>query len=133
MFEKGNKDAEKYNEKEAHKLLDRSIELANEVEDGAYKFDFIGEVARELGTYHHIYRHLIKRFPELKGKFELLKSTLEANCYSNTKKGKIREATGIVNLKSNHKWTDRQEINQEIKMPSVTIVKHGDKPNEEAK
>ena len=41
---------------------------------------------------------------------------MERNCYSNTKKGIIKEATGIVNLKSNHKWTDRQTFEGDINL-----------------
>jgi hypothetical protein len=52
---------------------------------------------------------------------------LEANCYYNTKKGLIREATGIVNLKSNHKWTDRSQTdltsdNKPILQEPIKIV-----------
>lgn len=108
---KGNKNAEVYNEDEAIKLFNDSIEYANKFDevDKFYEYDFIGEVARALGTYHHIYNHLVTRFPQLNQQLTELKDTLETNCYYNTKKGKIREATGIVNLKSNHKWTDRTQ------------------------
>jgi len=118
----GNKNAEKWSIKRAINLFNDAIELTNETtiqtlikgvekrEVEGYEFDFIGEVARELGTFHEIFRHLIKRFPSLSRKYNVLINNLEQNCYSNTKKGFIREATGIVNLKSNHKWTDRQDL-----------------------
>jgi len=117
----GNKNAEKWTIKRAIMLFNDAIELTNKektqtVTKGAeiktitgYEFDFIGEIARELGTFHEIFKHLIKRFPSLQRKYNLLINNLEQNCYSNTKKGFIKEATGIVNLKSNHKWTDRQD------------------------
>jgi hypothetical protein len=78
-----------------------------------YKFDFIGEIARELDIYRDLIpRDIKKHHPELTEKINKLINRLEANCYSNTKKGKINTAVGIVNLKSNHGWTDRQQIEQ---------------------
>lgn len=116
----GNKNAEKWTFKKAVKLFNDAIELSNEtdyivVKIGdkgekvmGYKYDFIGEIARELGTDHQLMiRHLPNRFPSLERLKNQLINNLESNCYANTKKGIIREATGIVNLKSNHKWTDR--------------------------
>ena len=118
---KGNKNAEKWTLTEATKLFSDSLVKALEKEKNAagketnaYKYDFIGEVARDLNTYHHVYAHLVTQYPELKSKFTELKATLEANCYFNTKKGNIREAIGIVNLKSNHKWTDRTQIDTNV-------------------
>lgn len=112
----GNNNAENYSEKDAAKLFNDSIKKSLETTENGkvYKYDFIGEVARDLHTYHHIYAHLIKRFPELNCLFTELKCNLEANCYFNSKKGNIKEATAIVNLKSNHKWVDRQQIEQNI-------------------
>jgi len=98
----GNKNAEQWTIEEANQLFDTSIEKS--VEDD---YDFIGEIARDLGTYREIYVYLKDKFPELKTKYEKILSNLEANCFSHTKKGLIKEATGIVNLKSNYKWTDR--------------------------
>ena len=37
----------------------------------------------------------------------MLNTNLEAKCFKHAKKGIIKEATAIVNLKSNYKWTDR--------------------------
>ncbi len=108
---KENKNAEKWTEEMAHELLDKAIGLSKQKDGEVYKFDFIGEVARELDTFHeNITTHLLSRFPSLSDKVKLLKANMECNCYSNTKKGKIKEATGIVNLKSNHHWTDRQQL-----------------------
>ncbi|KKM03123.1 hypothetical protein LCGC14_1777540 [marine sediment metagenome] len=108
---KGNTNAEKWTEELSHKLLDKALELCNQKDGSEYKYDFIGEIARELNTYHeNITIHLLSRFPSLSDKVKLLKANMECNCYSNTKKGNIKEAIGIVNLKSNHHWTDRQKI-----------------------
>ena len=124
----GNNNAEKYSKTQAVKLFNDSIKLSlKTVENGKaqleYKYDFIGEVARDLNTYHHIYAHLVNRFPELNSMFTELKANLESNCYFNTKKGNIREATGIVNLKSNHKWTDRNDHTSSDKsmQPQINI------------
>lgn len=119
----GNKNAEIWTYEESEKLLIDAIILSNEketftIKNGekafevyGYKFDFIGEIARELDTYHsNITRDIPTRHPKLKMLVDKLIYNLEANCYSNTKKGIIKEATGIVNLKSNHKWTDRTDL-----------------------
>jgi len=133
----GNRNAEKWTFKKAVKLFNDAIELSLEREDqniynkegelidfiAGYKYDFIGEIARELGTYHQMMtQHLIERFPILKRLKNQLLNNLESNCYVNTKKGKIKEATGIVNLKSNHKWTDRQQTDHsgEINITQLT-------------
>ena len=116
----GNTNAEKWSLEESTKLLDRLLKAANDKDyyqigtginasmiEG-YKFDFIGELSLEFEVYHHlITRDIPKRFPELSPTVDLLISLMERNCYSNTKKGIINTAVGIVNLKSNHKWTDR--------------------------
>ena len=119
----GNKNAEKWTLKKAIRLFRDAIELTLEeetyflkvgdkaVEVNGFKYDFIGEVAKSLGTYHQMLtQHLPARFPQLHRLKNQIISNLEANCYVNTKKGVIKEATGLVNLKSNHKWTDRQSI-----------------------
>jgi hypothetical protein len=116
----GNKNAEVWTFDKSNELLDKATELTNETDfyivgsgmnamklEG-YKFDFIGELARELNIYRDLIpRDIPNRFPELRDKVNLIISRLESNCYSNTKKGLINTATGIINLKSNHKWTDR--------------------------
>lgn len=112
----GNSNAEKYDRKEAERLFTKAIELSFKRDNkGVYVYDFIGEVARDLGTYHMIFHHLVTRFPDLSNRLTELKQTLEANCYYNSKKGNIKEATAIVNLKANHKWIDRQHLEHDVK------------------
>jgi hypothetical protein len=133
----GNKNAEKWTLRKATMLFNDAIDLSNEIEtyyikvnDKAvevrgYTYDFIGEIARELGTFHEIFEHLAKRFPALQRLRNELNNNIQSNCYSNTKKGIIREATGIVNLKSNWKWRDRADVtsdDKEIKVIPTTIV-----------
>ena len=113
----GNKNAEKWNFEKAKALLEKALELSkkkrkfkNKIGQDitGYEYDFIGEIARELDIFRELLTlHIPKRFPELESIKNQLLRNMEANCYSNTKKGIIREATGIVNLKSNHKWKDR--------------------------
>lgn len=120
----GNKNAEKWTFKKAVRLFNDAIELSKEkdtvkingVNVECYKYDFIGEIASELGTYHQmITQHLPNRFTALHRLKNQLINNLESNCYVNTKKGAIREATGLVNLKSNHKWTDRHDLTTDNK------------------
>ena len=69
--------------------------------------------------------HLLKRFPiELKELNSQLHTNIERNCYYYGKKGAIKEASAIMNLKSNHKWTDRrdQTSSDGSMTPKATIV-----------
>ncbi|MDM1523833.1 hypothetical protein HX088_11205 [Empedobacter sp. 225-1] len=105
----GNLNAEKYDEDEAIKIFSEAIKIAKE-----NKLDFIGEVANEQGIYLDIYDDLIQRFQHLKILHKKLKRTCEANCFTNAKKGKIHAGVAIMNLKSNHQWTDRMENKTDI-------------------
>ena len=138
----GNKNAEKWTLEESTKLLESCVELAGKKckyvtygkEITGYEFDFIGELACELNTYHeNITRDIPNRHQSIKSLVTKIIGLMERNCYSNTKKGIIKEATGIVNLKSNHKWTDRldtttkdeptNEINLSVKQIGKLIDK----------
>lgn len=132
----GNKNAEKWTLRKSIQLFKDAIELtnakhteiitnkqgevSNEVE--IFTYDFIGEIARELGTYHQVFRDLSARFPSLLRLQKELFNNIESNCYFNTKKGNIREATGIVNLKSNWKWTDRTQIDANVETKDLTGI-----------
>jgi len=114
---KGNTNAEKYDLETSIKIFEDSIDMTNERETvkvqgqeiTSYKYDFIGEIAGELNTFKQLFSHLVRRFPELKELHTQLLSNIERNCYYNGKKGAIKEASAIMNLKSNHKWTDRRD------------------------
>ena len=101
---KGNKNAEVWSLKEAQELFDKALELSTQDD-----YDFIGEIARDLGTYRDVFTYLVSKFSELEDLYSRILSNLEANCFSHIKKGKIKEASGIMNLKSNFRWTDRQD------------------------
>jgi len=120
---KGNKNAEKWTFELSEKIFDLALETANETSSYTkddrtityYKYDFIGEVTRELGYYKSLFTELKDKFPELKHKHKQLIETLEANCFCNAKRNNINTAVGIINLKSNHGWTDRNEIDHTTK------------------
>jgi hypothetical protein len=99
-----NLNAEKWDIEEAKELFEKALEMSIDKE-----YDFIGEIARDLNTYRDIFTYLVDKFPELKILHKRILSNLEANCFSHTKTNKINTAVGIVNLKSNYNWTDRQQ------------------------
>jgi hypothetical protein len=100
---KNNKNAEKWTLEDAEKFMNECIKLS---ENESY--DFIGEVAFDKKQDKGVFDYLVNKFPELERLKERIKCNCEVNCFRNSKKGKIKEATAIVNLKSNHGWTDRQ-------------------------
>jgi len=135
----GNKNAEKWTLEEADKLFDTALKISKDQTtylisgkdiDG-YKYHFLGEVATsdEIDEYSDLFTYLVEKFPELKHKYNKLKGKLEANCFSDSKRGIIKEATAIVNLKSNYNWTDRQQqdINHsgkiDVSKVTVNVVK----------
>lgn len=98
----GNTRAEKWTLEKAEELFAQAIEITK-----GNEYDFIGEVAKELGTYIDVFDYLADKFPTLKEAKNQLKRNCEASCFSNGKNNKINVAMAIVNLKSNHGWTDR--------------------------
>lgn len=110
---KENTNAEKWTEEEANTFMANALELSYN-ED----YDFIGEIAKQLKVDKGTFDYLISKFDSLKKIKKHILSNCEANCFRNSKKGNINTAVGIVNLKSNHGWTDRAE----------TTVQGGDKP-----
>jgi hypothetical protein len=100
-----NTNAEKWTLEEATELFNNALDKSV-LKD----YDFIGEIARDLDTYRDVFTYLVDKFPILKDTHKRILSNLEANCFSHTKKGEINVAVGIVNLKSNHGWTDRNDI-----------------------
>lgn len=111
-----NKNAEQWTFEDAEELFEKAIVLSSDDE-----YDFIGEIARELGTYRKIFDYLSTKFEKLKVKHDIILSNLEANCFSHSKKGVIKEATAIVNLKSNYGWTDRIQTDIDIKPDKPNI------------
>lgn len=100
----GNNNAEIWSIESATELFDKAIELSKSSD-----YDFIGEVAKDLDTTRFTFRYLSEKYPTLKRKLEVVFSNCEANCFANGKKGNITPSLSIMNLKSNHGWTDRAE------------------------
>lgn len=114
-----NKNAEVWTIDEAMKLYNDALGIAKNTEDyvigsgtfaktvQGYKYHFLGELAKDLDIYPDLFKYLKNKFKDLKPHYNRLKSILEANCFSDSKKGIIKEASAIMNLKSNYGWTDR--------------------------
>lgn len=115
-----NKNAEQWNLHDSIKLFNDAIELS--LTDD---FDFIGEIARDLGVYRELFVYLSNKYKEIEPLHKTILSNLEANCFSHSKMGKIKEATAIMNLKSNYKWTDRSDVTSKEEGISIQFVNHG--------
>jgi hypothetical protein len=111
----GNKNAEKWDFNNAEKLMNEALELSFNPE-----YDFVGEICQKLKIARSEINYFADKFPELKSTYNKILGNCEANCFRNAKKGNIKEATAIVNLKSNHGWTDRQQI----EIPNIQSVKY---------
>lgn len=130
MYEglKDNKNAEKWTFADAEEFMLEALEKSKNDE-----FDFIGEVAKSMNSYIDVFDYLITKFPELKHIKNHIKRNCESNCFSNGKRGDINTAMAIVNLKSNHGWTDRHDTTsngKELKPSTIINLGEGIKPNE---
>ena len=101
---KGNSNAEKWTIEDATAFFNEAVELSR---IGSY--DFIGEVAFDLEQDKGVFDYLVEKFPELRKSKKRLKNNCEVNCFRNGKKGTIIPSLAIMNLKSNHGWTDRND------------------------
>lgn len=116
---KQNTNAEKWTFENAEKFFKDALELSFDEQ-----YDFLGEIAKKLGSYIDVFDYLTDKFPSLNELKKQIKRNCEANCFSNSKKGNINTAIGIVNLKSNHGWTDRADLtsgNKPIQAPPAII------------
>ena len=102
-----NKNAEKWTLEDAKELYNKCLITANDKTLDCN--DFIGEVAQYNNTYIDQLDYLKTKFPELELEYKKIKRACEANCFKNGKKGDIVPSLAIMNLKSNHGWTDRAE------------------------
>jgi len=110
-----NKNAETWDFKESERFLNESLILAQQKEH-----DFIGEVARDMNQYRQLYPYLTDKFPSLKKIHERIIQECESNCFSHGKKGEIVPSLAIMNLKSNHGWTDRVDQTTQGKATNST-------------
>ena len=119
---KENTNAEKWTIEEATKFFNDAMELSiNEGRD----YDFIGEIARDLKQYKEIFGYLSEKFTSLKPLHNRIISNCEANCFYNGKKSNIVPSLAIMNLKSNHGWTDRNDITSKDNELKPTVIKVG--------
>jgi hypothetical protein len=118
---KGNNNALVWTKDKCYELVESMMSVVNDeceyMVSGkkviGYKYDFIGELSLEFNVNRKtLKREILAHAPELQNEVDTIYGFMERNCYANTKKGIIKEATGIVNLKSNHNWTDRNQIDQ---------------------
>lgn len=121
MYEglKDNKNAEKWTLEQSIALFENAVKVAK-----SKKLDFIGEVAQELDTYRDIFTYLKDKFNECKPLYKRLEQECEANCFSHGKNGDIIPSLAIMNLKSNHKWTDRIDntMNANVNVKSIEPI-----------
>lgn len=114
-----NKNAEKWDLETSVKFMQDSLDLAKKK-----KHDFIGEVARDMDTYRELYVYLKDKYKECESIYKRLVQECESNCFSHGKSGDIVPSLAIMNLKSNHGWTDRIDTTtkgNEVKSEKVTI------------
>ena len=104
-----NKNAEKWTIDGANEFMKKAYDKSIEKKGEDFVYDFIGEIARDLGQYKELFSYLVDKFPTLEKAYNAIKSNCEANCFYNGKKSNIVPSMAIMNLKSNHGWTDRAE------------------------
>ena len=104
---KFNNNAEKWTIEVATEFMEKAVELSRNSD-----YDFIGEIAFDLNSDKGTFDYIIQKFPQLKRLKTRLKNNCERNCFRNIKKENINTAAGIINLKSNHGWSDR--IQQDV-------------------
>lgn len=122
---KNNKNSEKWTLDEATKFMNEALELSNDK-----KYDFVGEVAKDLNQYHHLFGYLKDKFKELTYQYNMIYANCESNCFYNGKKQNITPSLAIMNLKSNHKWTDRNDnTSNGEKVSSTTVINLGNGVN----
>ena len=124
---KENVNAEVWNYEEAEKFFNSAIELS---QDEERTYDFIGEIARDLKQYKDLFGYLSTKFPELKIKHNKIISNCEANCFYNGKKSNIVPSLAIMNLKSNHGWTDRSDVTTGGDSINLISLGNGIKPDD---
>ena len=126
-----NTNAEKWTEEEAKSFLERAIQVTKD--NG---FDFIGETASKMDSYREIFVYLRDKSNECKRLYKRLLQECESNCFSHAKKGDIVPSLGIINLKSNHGWTDRVDQTSKgdsLKSESIPLVLQNGKTYDDLK
>jgi len=127
---KGNTNAEKWTLEESVKLLELAIEKATETTEynvhgkkvEGYLCHYIGEAADEAGSNLDQLDYIRDKH-NLRSLYNQLKRKCERNCFTDTKKGIIVPSIAIVNLKSNHGWTDRVDnTSKDEKIQTTPVI-----------
>ena len=115
---KYNTNAEKWTLENATEFFNKALDLSKDKE-----YDFIGEVAYDLDQDKGVFDYLIEKFPALTQYKIKIKNNCEVNCFRNIKKENINIAAGMINLKSNHGWTDRisQDVKANVSFPILAV------------
>lgn len=106
----GNLNAEKWPEHKAERLF--AWAFKHSADKRRDDNDFIGEVAQSVGTTLSVLDYLRNKYKNLAKVYDDIKRNCEANCFRNGKRGTIIPSLAIMNLKSNHGWTDRNTVEQ---------------------
>lgn len=110
----GNQNALKWDYEASVKLFDDMLE------ESYTGVDFLGTLQRKFKITRNVITLILDRYPDLKETWDLVKESVESNCYENAKKAK-GQAIYIINLKSNHKWTDRIQTDTDITFKPTDI------------
>jgi len=127
---KGNKNNEKWTEKEAKSFVDSVLKY---VQDHP-KCMFIGEAVTELGYYRTLWDYLADKFD-----FDTVKrveSILESRLVKAGLSNETNSTMTIFTLKNNYKWTDKHEHDhttdgEAIKGTEIKIITQGQMPEVE--
>tara|TARA_R110000765_G_C18892396_1_gene603217 strand:- start:244 stop:657 length:414 start_codon:yes stop_codon:yes gene_type:complete len=114
---KGNTNAEKWDFDTAEKFMQKALKLSKDKD-----YDFIGEVAYDLNETKNTFDYIADKFELLAHYKKQIKFNCEVNCFRNIKTENINTAAGIMNLKSNHGWTDRlktENTNSNVNILSI--------------
>lgn len=113
---KNNTNAKKWSEKTATALLENALELSMEPQ-----YAWIGSIWRELAVAKSTIHDICENYPELKVTLEMVKDNCAHNCFELASDKTKHNAGYILNLKSNHGWTDRVENTNNITVKPFNI------------
>lgn len=113
---KNNINAQKWTKETATALLDQALELSYKPQ-----YAWTGSILRELFVAKSTLQLILEKFPELKTTYELIKDNCAHNCFVLASDKSKHNAGYILNLKSNHGWTDRVENTNNVTVKPFNI------------